>query len=175
MAAPTIRHMEAPFSMMALQLQATHVYSAERASAASAAPPDASPASPAGPAGSAAPAALAAPTVPTVPAAPVAPTAPAAPAAPAVAPPLSLDSSRDEDEDVSDLLRLDHVTGRVEIEMPFCGREPSYNSESLRRQISFLFDEPSPKPGLPARNDPVLQDAAWALNWAGTSRAATAA
>ena len=109
-------------------------------------------------------------------AAPVAPAAaalaaPTSPAATAAAP-FSLDSCRD-DEDASDLLRLDHVTGRVEIEMPFCGREPSYNSESLRRQISFLFDEP----GLPAqgRNDPVLQDAAWALNWGGTSRAATAA
>ena len=72
-----------------------------------------------------------------------------------------------------DLLRLDRVTGRVEIGVPFCGREPSYNSESLRRQISFLFDES----GQPAqgRNDPVLQDAAWALNWGGNSRAATAA
>jgi len=91
-------------------------------------------------------------------------------AAPTAAP-ISLDSCRD-DENV-DLLRLDRVTGRVEIGVPFCGREPSYNSESLRRQISFLFDEP----GQPAqgRNDPVLQDAAWALNWGGNSRAATAA
>jgi hypothetical protein len=148
-AAPTIRQVEAPFSMMALGLE----YGADAAGAASAAPP-----------------------VPPAPAAPVAPAAaalaaPTSPAATAAAP-FSLDSCRD-DEDASDLLRLDHVTGRVEIEMPFCGREPSYNSESLRRQISFLFDEP----GLPAqgRNDPVLQDAAWALNWGGTSRAATAA
>ena len=154
-AAPTIRQVEAPFSMMALGLE----YGADATGAASAAPPV--PPAPTAPVATAAPTGLAA-------AALAAPTSPAATAAA----PFSLDSCRD-DEDASDLLRLDHVTGRVEIEMPFCGREPSYNSESLRRQISFLFDEP----GLPAqgRNDPVLQDAAWALNWGGTSRAATAA
>ena len=51
----------------------------------------------------------------------------------------------------------------------------SFPTESLRRQISFLFDEPIPKPGMQGRKDPVLQDAAWALNWAGASQAATAA
>ena len=140
-----MRQVEAPFSMMALGLE----YGAE-AGAPPASPP--------------------VPSAPTARAAPATPVAPAAPAAPAAAP-ISLDSCRD-DENV-DLLRLDRVTGRVEIGVPFCGREPSYNSESLRRQISFLFDEP----GQPAqgRNDPVLQDAAWALNWGGNSRAATAA
>ena len=171
--------MEAPFSMMGLQLQATRVYGA-------AAPLSAEPASPAAPA---VPAEL---TAPAEPDSPVVAAALAVPAVPAAAPPFSLDtcldvlescptcldnleSCRDEDENVNDLLRLDHVTGRVEIEMPWCGREPSFMTESVRRQISFLFDEPSPKPGFQGRKDPVLQDATWALNWAGTSRAATAA
>lgn len=135
--------------MMALQLQNGAVYGAvSSAHAAPAAPPTAAPARTA---------------------------AAAAPTPPAIAPLLSLDSSRDDYEDVSDLLRLDHVTGRVEIEMPRCGRVPSFPTESLRRQISFLFDEPIPKPGMQGRKDPVLQDAAWALNWAGASQAATAA
>ena len=142
--------------MMALHLE----YGADTAPAKSAAPPV--PPAPAAPAGPAVSAALAAAAL----------ASPTSPPATGAAPPFDLDSCRD-DEDVADLLRLDHVTGRVEIEMPFCGREPSYNSESLRRQISFLFDEPG-LPALQGRNDPVLQDAAWALNWGGTSRTATA-
>ena len=92
--------------------------------------------------------------------------------------PLAAESGREESEEASDLLRLDHVTGRVEIEMPWCGREPSFMTESVRRQISFLFDEPSPKRD---RNkdrlvpvDP-LQDSAWGVNWSGPLKAATAA
>ena len=138
-AAPTIRQVEAPFSMMTLGPE----YGAETG---------------------------APPAAPPVPPAPTAPAAPATPVAPAAVP-ISLDSCRD-DENV-DLLRLDRVTGRVEIGVPFCGREPSYNSESLRRQISFLFDEPGQS--AQGRSDPVLQDAAWALNWGGNSRAAKAA
>lgn len=56
--------------------------------------------------------------------------------------PSRMDSARDDDE-TPEFLRLDQVTGRVEILMPPCDREPSFMSESVRRQISFVFDEPS--------------------------------
>ena len=109
------------------------------------------------------------------------PPLPPAPAPAPVQPPLLLPiGGGREDAEADDLLRLDQVTGRVEVDMPRCGREPSFMTESVRRQISFLFDEPSPKP---QRRDPLLSldplsiagAEGWGVNWAGNSRAATAA
>ena len=80
----------------------------------------------------------------------------------------------DGEESPAPELRWDDSTNRVEAGAPQCGRQVSFMTESVRRQISVLFDEPdSPQ----HRSDPVLPEA-WALNWAsplGNSMVARAA
>lgn len=45
--------------------------------------------------------------------------------------------------------------------MPGCGRQPSAATESVRRQISYLFDD---EPRTPAAHQPSAVDA-FAVNW----------